>query len=84
MISQYTHLRSIADQNGAVILDTKAGSITTLNSSGAYVWLALERGEAIGTIAESLARETGEPIETVRADLADFVDALKNQDLLSD
>lgn len=84
MVSQHTHLRAIANQDGAVILDTNAGRITTLNSTGAYVWRALERGEAIGTIAESLARETGEPIEAVKVDLADFIDALKNQNLLWD
>lgn len=83
MVSQHTHLRAITNQDGAVILDTNAGTITTLNSSGAYVWRALERGEAIGAIAESLARETGEPLETVKVDLDDFIDALKSQDLLA-
>jgi hypothetical protein len=79
--SEHTHLRAIANQDGAAILDTKAGRITTLNSSGACVWQSLERGEGIETIAERLARETGEPMEAVKEDVADFIAALKKQDL---
>ena len=77
-----THLRAIANQDGAVILDTKAGRITTLNSTGAFVWQSLKSGEGIETIAERLVRETGEPMEVVREDVADFIEALKEQDLL--
>jgi DNA integrity scanning protein DisA with diadenylate cyclase activity len=77
-----THLRAIANQDGAAILDTKAGKITTLNSSGAFVWQSLERGEGIETIAERLARETGKPMEVVKEDVGDFIKALKKQDLL--
>ena len=82
MASQHTHLRTIANQDGAAILDTKAGRITTLNSSGAFVWQALERGEGIETIAEHLVRETGGPMEIVKEDVAEFIEALKKQDLL--
>jgi hypothetical protein len=79
--SEHTHLRAIANQDGAAILDTRAGRITTLNSSGAFVWQSLERGEGIESIAERLARETGEPTGAVKKDVADFIAALKKQDL---
>jgi hypothetical protein len=79
---QHTHLRVIANQDGAAILDIKAGRISTLNTSGAYIWQALERGEDIESIAQGLSRDTGEQIEAVKKDVADFVDALKKQDLL--
>ena len=39
-----SRLRSVANADGAAILDTEAGQITTLNSTGALVWKALERG----------------------------------------
>ena len=82
MANQHAHLRVIANQDGAAILDTKAGRISTLNTSGAYIWQALERGEDIETIALGLSRDTGEQIEAVKKDVADFIDALKKQDLL--
>ena len=47
-----THLRAIANQDGAAILDTKAGRITTLNSTGAFVWQSLKSGEGIETISQ--------------------------------
>lgn len=82
MALQHSHLRTIVNQDGAAILDTRAGKLLTLNSSGAYIWQALERGEATDSIAEDLARETGERIETIRADVADFIGAMKTQGLL--
>ena len=82
MANQHTHLRVIANQDGAAILDIKAGKISTLNPSGAYIWQALERGEDIEGIAQGLARDTGEQIEAVTKDVADFIEALKKQDLL--
>jgi hypothetical protein len=78
-----SHLRTVINLDGAAILDTEAGRISTLNSTGAQVWAALERGESIETIAAELARETGEQIEAVKQDLRDFVAALKKQNLLS-
>ena len=82
LVSQPTHLRTIVNQDGAVILDIKTGKITTLNTSGGYVWQELGRGEEIEAIAESLAQETGEDAVAVREDVAGFVEALKKQDLL--
>ena len=82
MANQHAHLRVIANQDGAAILDTKAGRISTLNTSGAYIWKALERGESIETITQGLSRDTGEQIEAVKKDVADFIEDLKKQDLL--
>jgi Coenzyme PQQ synthesis protein D (PqqD) len=82
LTSPYKRLRAILNQDGAAILEPKSGRISTLNSTGAIVWQALERGEDTETIAQSLARQTGEEIEAVRKDVADFVEALKKQNLL--
>jgi Coenzyme PQQ synthesis protein D (PqqD) len=83
MSKDNSHLRTVANTDGAAILDTVAGQITTLNSAGAFVWQALERGEDLEAIAASMARETGEQIEAIKNDLRDFTDALRNQNLLS-
>ena len=80
---EISHLRIVTNADGAAILDTKAGSISTLNPTGAHVWQALERGEDLETIAAGLARETGEHIAVVKKDLEDFINDLKRQHLLS-
>ncbi len=78
-----SRLRTVANADGAAILDTEAGQITTLNSTGAMVWQALERGEEPDAIAASLARETGEQIEAVKKDIGDFIEALRKKNLSS-
>jgi hypothetical protein len=79
---QNRRFRVILNQDGAAILDTNVGKITTLNSSGAFVWQALERGEEIETIIEGLARTMGEHLEVIKGDVLGFVEVLKKQDLL--
>jgi hypothetical protein len=82
VVNHQQHLRATLNQDGAAILDLKAGRISTLNSSGAYVWQALGRGEEIDTISEGLAQQTGEPVDAVRQDIVEFLEALKKQGLL--
>ncbi len=77
-----SHLRTVADADGAAILDTRAGRITTLNPTGARVWQALMRGETVEEIAESLANETGEELEALKRDVSSFIAALKEQRIL--
>jgi hypothetical protein len=81
-MNQQQHLRSTVNQDGAAILDLKAGRISTLNSSGAYVWEALGRGEEIDTISEGLAQQTGEPKDAVKRDIVEFLESLKKHGLL--
>jgi|GEM_PF-933754 len=76
-----THLRTIANQDGAVILNSAAGTITTLNSTGAFVWQGLERGEDVDTIAQNLAHETGEEVTAIRYDLLEFIGSMKKAKL---
>jgi hypothetical protein len=83
MGKENSRLRSVANADGAAILDTEAGQITRLNSTGALVWKALERGQDVETIAANLATETGQQIEGVRKDMQDFIDALRRLNLLS-
>lgn len=78
-----SHLRTIVNDDGAVILDTKLGTISTLNPTGAYIYQALECGDSLETIAASLAQETGEQIDVVKRDVREFFDSLIKQQLLS-
>ena len=79
-----THLRTIANQDGAVILNSTAGTITTLNSTGAFVWQGLERGESADMIAQNLAHETGEEVAAIGNDLLGFIDSMKKAKLSTD
>jgi hypothetical protein len=64
------HLRTIVNQDdGAAVLDTERGTISTLNTTGAYIWQALERGQREEDIVDGLARETGEFPDTIRDDV---------------
>ena len=82
MKSESSHLRAVANADGAAILDTRVGQITTLNPTGARVWQALSRGETVAEIAASLADETGEELETLKRDVSSFIDALRDQQIL--
>ena len=77
-----SHLRVVANTDGAVILDTRRGIISTLNPTGAYVWQALERGEAVEAIAANLARETDGEVNAREQDVREFIDVLKEKQLL--
>jgi len=77
-----SHLQTIADRDGAAILDVERGLITTLNHTGAYVWQGLQRGQPLETIIANLAHETGEKCLQVEQDVRGFVENLKQQRLL--
>jgi hypothetical protein len=83
MADSESHLRTIVNQDGAVILNITTGDIATLNSTGTFIWQALERGEDLETIAAELACETEERVDSLKRDVRDFIDALKKQGLLS-
>ena len=75
-------LQTVIDQDGGVILDIERGLISTLNSTGAYVWNGMQRGDSLETITANLARETGEDPLTVERDVHEFVKDLKQRSLL--
>jgi hypothetical protein len=82
MAQESFDLHSIVNADGAVILDTKNGTLSSLNSTGAYVWEALRRGEAVDVIVSQLSGETGEPSLTVEQDVREFINTLKEKQLL--
>ena len=82
MAIQIRHLKTVVDQDGAAILDIERGLISTLNHTGAYVWDKLQRGETLATIIGNLAGETGEQSLTVERDVLEFIEDLKQKQLL--
>ncbi len=81
MVTTPTHLRSIVDHDGAVILDIRKDEFFSMNPVGAYIWARLLNGEGLDQIAKTLAEETGTDIAVVTADVNDFVTELKSRHL---
>jgi hypothetical protein len=75
-------VRAVFDSDGAAILDAESGVISTLNQTGAYIWRHLMDGETAEQITQKLARETGEPPDSVEQDVKSFLDRLLNEGLL--
>lgn len=82
MVPSISNLRSIVNDDGAVILDIEHDSISMLNPTGAYVWQGLQRGETLEIIIANLARDTGEEPVLVNRDVREFLQELKRQRLL--
>jgi len=78
-----TPLRTLANEDGAAILDARSGQITTLNTTGAFVWQALQRGDSTDAIVSNLARDTGEDLSTVKEGVAAFLTELAEHHLWS-
>jgi hypothetical protein len=75
------HLRSIADQDGTVILDIERDQFFSMNPAGSFIWERLLKGEGLDQIAKALAEETGAEISIVVADVNEFAADLKCKQL---
>jgi hypothetical protein len=82
MITVAPHIRSIVDHTGAVILDIPRNTMTTLDSTGAYVWERLQRGLQVDAIVRELAHDTGAEESLVAKDVDQFMDQLKSNHLV--
>lgn len=82
MSNNNAHLKIIVNQDGAAALDTSLGTISTMNTTGAYIWQALERGQCEEDIIADLVRETGALREVIERDMRDFLATLRDRDML--
>ena len=82
MITVTPHIRSIVDHDGAVILDIPRNTMTTLDSTGAYVWERLPRGLEVDAIVRELAHDTGVEESVVAKDVEEFMEQLKSSHLV--
>ena len=77
-----SQLRSIVTPDGAAILDIARNQITTLNSTGAFVWARLERGFSVEQAIHDLAVESSAAPEVVERDVHTFIEQLRSKQLL--
>lgn len=83
MVTVTAHVRSIVDHDGAVILDIPRNAMTTLDSTGAYVWNRLQRGLQVDAIVAELAHDTGADELVVATDVERFMEQLKSKHLVN-
>ena len=76
------HIRSVADHDGAVILDISKDQLFSLNPVGAIIWERLLNGHEIDEISKTIAAETGTEIAVVTADVNEFIAELKSKNLV--
>jgi hypothetical protein len=82
MADERGQFRTLANEDGAIVLDTALGTISTLNRTGRYIWQALERGESQEAIVASLVRDTGESQQVVQRDVQEFLQALEQHRMI--
>jgi len=82
LLNERSYMRTAFNQDGAAILDTERGVISTLNPTGAYIWKALQDGMSADEVILSLVQGTGEPVEMIERDVHEFLEALKGKGLL--
>lgn len=83
MVTIPPDLRSVVDHDGAVILDISRNAMTTVNSTGAYIWKRLERGLSPEAIISELTQDTGAEASVVASDVHQFIEDLKSKHLLA-
>ena len=77
-----THLRTITNQDGAAILDIPRHQITTLNSTGGFIWERLQEGLSVEQVIRDLATESDTDPATVEKDVHCFLEQLRSKQLL--
>ncbi|WP_263415257.1 PqqD family protein [Terriglobus albidus] len=68
---------TVANSDGAVILDAHGGHLITLNQTAARIWQAIQRGQPTEEIASQLAEETGMPVHAIEDDMRQLLADLK-------
>ena len=76
-------LRCLVTADGAMILDIAADELTTLNSTGGYVWDRLRAGKMVDEIVADLVKETGQDPAVVAKDVYEFVEDLMQRRLVT-
>lgn len=76
------HVRSVIDDDGAVLLDVRKGTYFSLNNVGVEVWRRLEQGHTLDQVEQGIADDFGAPFDVVSRDVRQFVRVLGEKALL--
>ena len=75
-------LRTITNQDGAAILDVPRHQITTLNSTGGFIWQRLQQGLSAEQVIRDLATESDTDPAIVEKEVHYFIEQLRSKQLL--
>jgi hypothetical protein len=75
-------LRTVTNQDGAAILDVPHHQITTLNSTGGFIWERLQQGLSVERVIRDLASESDTDPAIVEKDVHSFLEQLRSNQLL--
>ena len=75
-------VRTVATQDGGVLMDIHGGLMFSLNPIGSLIWQQLADGNSAVQIAEHLACKFGIPRDRALADVNEFIGQLEAQHLL--
>ncbi len=77
-----SHVRSMQDDEGAVLLDLKQGKYYSLNGVAAHIWSKAAEGKDLPEILDDLEASYQAPASKLRQELTDFVSGLKEKGLV--
>lgn len=77
-------IRLAKSQDGGILLDVEQGAMFSLNPVGARVIELLKAGHDLSSLVDTIGREFLVSPEAVRVDIADFLESLRDQHLLTD
>lgn len=75
-------VRSTITGDGRVLLDVRQGQMFSVNVIGSQILELIERGWDETHIAMEISQTYAADFDTVRADIQEFIDALRKHDLL--
>jgi hypothetical protein len=81
MPSSLPQLRTVVNPDGAAILDVSRNQITTLNSTGGFIWDKLQQGRSIEQAIQDLAIESDTDLAVVERGVNAFLEQLKSKHL---
>jgi hypothetical protein len=82
MADPLSKLSTVINPDGAAILDISRNQITTLNSTGGFIWERLQQGLPVEQIVCALARESNTDPLIVEKDVNTFLEQLQSKHLL--
>jgi hypothetical protein len=75
-------IRSTQTNDGRIILDVRRGQMLSVNVVGSRILELLEMGWEETRIADEISRAYEAPIEVVRPDVRDFLEALRKHHIV--
>jgi hypothetical protein len=82
MLNTSESIRSTRTEDGRILLDVCHGQMFSLNVVGSRILELVERGWDEAPIAEEISRAYSTTIEVARADVHNFINALRKHSIL--